>query len=183
MIIAETPLPGVFELTTVPNKDDRGAFARLYCPTAFAEAGIEFTSTQINLSQNIHKGTLRGLHFQDPPHAEAKLVRCINGAVWDVAVDLRPGATFGHWHAVTLSAEAINAVFLPEGIAHGFLTLTEGAEVIYQMGRDYVPGHAKGIKWDDPDLSIRWPAEPRVLSNADANWPSWQSQFGRPFDG
>ena len=174
MILTETPLPGVFEIAATPHRDDRGAFARLYCPKVFADHGIDFTSTQINLSTNTRTHTLRGLHFQAPPHAEAKLVRCIKGQVWDVAVDLRPGPTQGHWHAVTLDAARMNGVFLPEGVAHGFLTLTEGAEVLYQMGRPYVPGQAKGIRWDDPDLAITWPAPPATLSEADAAWPPWR---------
>ena len=174
MILSGTPLPGVFEVAANPHRDDRGAFARLYCPEVFAAQGIDFTSTQINLSTNLRANTLRGLHFQRPPHAEAKLVRCVAGKVWDVAVDLRPGPTLGHWHGVTLDAELMNAVFLPEGVAHGFLTLTENAQVLYQMGRPYQPGQARGIRWDDPDLAIDWPAAPATMSEADTTWPLWR---------
>ena len=171
MIFAETPLPGVIEIAAEPHRDARGAFARFYCPEEFATAGITFAPTQVNLSTNTSRHTLRGLHYQDPPHAEAKLVRCIRGRVWDVAVDLRPGPGLGRWHGIELSAAAMNAVFLPEGVAHGFLTLTEGAELLYQMGRNFVPGQARGIRWDDPDLAISWPAPPAVMSEADRAWP------------
>ncbi len=175
MKIIETPLPGVFEFQANPHEDARGLFTRLYCPDTFRDAGIDFTSTQINLSTNTRKHTLRGLHFQDPPFAEAKLVRCVKGSVWDVAVDMRPGATLGMWHAVTLDAKAMNAVLLPEGVAHGFLTLTDDADVLYQMGRSYTPGHGKGIRWDDPDLNISWPNMHNVMSEQDANLPSWRA--------
>lgn len=182
MKIIETPLPGVLEIEANPHKDERGAFARLYCPETFADAGIDFSSTQVNLSRNTHKHTLRGLHFQYPPYAEAKLVRCIQGVVWDVAVDMRPGPTFGKWHAVQLEAETMNAVFLPEGVAHGFLTLTKAADVLYQMGRLYTPGQAQGILWDDPELGIDWPCDPKVMSDADANWPGWLAVVGQGKD-
>jgi dTDP-4-dehydrorhamnose 3,5-epimerase len=173
MIFSETPIPGVFEIGAQPHSDARGIFARLYCPEEFAHAGIAFTSTQVNLSTNLRRHTLRGLHFQSPPHAEAKLVRCIAGTVWDVAVDLRPGPGQGRWHAVELDAERMNAVFLPDGIAHGFLTLTDGAQVLYQMGRLHEPGHGRGIRWDDPDLAIAWPGDPEVISDADRAWPGF----------
>ena len=169
-----TPIPGVVEIEADPHKDERGAFVRLYCPEEFAQAGIDFTPTQVNLSTNARALTLRGLHYQVPPHAEAKLVRAVAGRVWDVAVDLRPGAGRGQWHAVELDAARMNAVFLPEGVAHGFLTLTEGAAVLYQMGRLFVPGHGRGIRWDDPDLAIAWPAAPCVISRADRAWPLWR---------
>lgn len=174
MIFAETPLPGVFEIDARPHRDDRGLFARLYCPEEFARAGIAFSSTQVNLSTNARRHTLRGLHYQDPPHAEAKLVRCIAGRVWDVAVDLRPGRGRGRWHAVELDAARMNAVFLPEGIAHGFLTLTDDAQLLYQMGRPHAPGRGRGIRWDDPDLAIAWPSGPAVISEADRGWPGFR---------
>ncbi len=173
MIFRPTPIPGVVEIEAEPHRDDRGAFARLYCPQEFAAAGIDFTPVQVNLSTNARAHTLRGLHYQAPPHAEAKLVRAVSGRVWDVAVDLRPGAGQGRWHAIELDAARMNAVFLPEGVAHGFLTLTDGAEVLYQMGRLFVPGHGCGIRWDDPDLAIGWPAAPSVISDVDRTWPFW----------
>ena len=170
MKFLETPLAGVVEIEAEPHLDDRGGFARLYCPNEFEAAGINFRPTQVNLSTNCGRHLLRGLHYQNEPHAEAKLVRCTMGRIWDVAVDL----TTGCWHAVELSAEKMNAVFLPEGVAHGFLTLTANAHVLYQMGRDHVPGQARGIRWDDPDLGIDWPASPEMMSDADREWPRWR---------
>lgn len=166
-----TPLPGMVEIAGAPHNDDRGSFVRIYCRDAFTAAGIDFHPVQASLSTNTRRHTLRGLHYQPAPHAEAKLVRCVAGAVFDVAVDLRPGPGFGRWHAVTLSAEEANAVFLPEGVAHGFLTMTDGAVLQYHMDRAHVPGHAAGLRWDDPDLSIPWPATPAVMSEADRRWP------------
>lgn len=171
MNFSATPIPGVVEIATSPHHDPRGSFARLYCPDEFAAAGIAFTTSQINLSANPLRHTLRGLHFQHPPDAEAKLVRAVVGQVWDVAVDLRPGPGFGRWHAVVLDAAAMNAVFLPEGVAHGFLTLSDGAQVLYQMGSRHVPGKAAGLRWDDPALGINWPAAPALIGDADRGWP------------
>ncbi|MEL6476492.1 MAG: dTDP-4-dehydrorhamnose 3,5-epimerase family protein [Pseudomonadota bacterium] len=170
MIFAETELPGVFRIASEPHGDDRGLFARLYCPQEFAAAGIDFNPTQINLSTNRRRGTLRGLHFQKPPDAEAKLVRVVRGLAWDVVVDLRPGPGFGRWIAEELSGSRLNALFLPEGVAHGFLTLQDDTDILYQMGRDYVPGQGDGLPWDDPDLAIDWPLPPMLMSPADAGW-------------
>ncbi len=163
---------GVFEITLERHEDERGFFARAYCPEEFEKAGIDFTSTQINLSGNRRKHTLRGLHYQNSPHAESKLVRCLQGRAFDVVVDIRPHSpTFGHWLSFNLDARTLNAVFIPEGCAHGFLTLEKDTLVQYQMGRPFVPGKAAGIVWNDPQLSIDWPHEPAVLSDADRNWP------------
>ncbi len=172
MRFQETTLPGVVIVKAEPTMDERGAFVRLYCPEEFGEAQIDFQSTQVNLSTNSSRYTLRGLHFQRAPYAEAKLVRCISGRAWDVAVDLRQGPHFGKWQAFELDSATLDAVFLPEGVAHGFLTLAEDTSLLYQMGRSYVPGHAAGIRWDDPELAIEWPAEPLVISEKDRNLPS-----------
>ncbi len=140
------PIQGVFEIEAEPHADMRGAFARLYCPAEFASAGIDFNPVQINLSTNPARGTLRGLHFQDPPFAEAKLVRAVRGRAFDVAVDLRTDSpTFKQWTSVVLDSHAMNAIFIPEGCAHGFLTLEDDTDLLYQMGRAYEPGHAPGI--------------------------------------
>lgn len=165
-----TDLPGVMRIDATPHGDDRGRFARLYCPVEFADAGIDFAPTQVNLSTNTERLTLRGMHFQNPPHTEAKLVRVIRGRAWDVVVDLRPGPGFARWIALELSAERLNAVFLPEGVAHGFLTLEPDTQILYQMGRNYVPGQADGVPWDDPTLAIDWPELPVVISDQDRNW-------------
>ena len=169
MRFRETPLPGVFEIETESQFDARGGFARLYCPNEFAAANIEFCPTQVNLSTNNARHVLRGLHYQSAPYAESKLVRCIRGCIWDVSVDLATG----RWHAVELDAGKMNAVFLPEGVAHGFLTLTPNTHVLYQMGRIHAPGQARGIRWNDPDLGIDWPAPPEMMSDADRSWPRW----------
>lgn len=166
-----TKLGGVFEVTVAPHLDERGVFARVYCSEEFAAAGITFEPKQMNLSTNVRRHTLRGLHYQNPPHAEAKFVRCIAGRVWDVVVDLRPGPDYLRWIALELDAGLMNAVFLPEGVAHGFLTMTDGAEILYLMGGSHTPGQAHGLHWSDPALGIRWPAAPAVISKADSSWP------------
>ncbi len=172
MRFVATELPGVVIVEPEPHADERGFFARVYCPVEFAAAGIAFTPRQVNLSRNARALTLRGLHYQDPPFAEAKLVRVTAGRILDVVVDLRDGSpTFRRWVSLELDAAARAAVFIPEGCAHGFLTLTDGADVLYQMGRDHEPGQGRGLRWDDPALAIRWPAEPQVISATDAGWP------------
>lgn len=167
-----TALPGVIHVMAEPRRDDRGFFARLHCPEEIAKAGIDFTSVQINLSRNTAAYTLRGMHFQDPPYAEAKLVRVVRGAIHDVVVDIRPGSPTYLKHAgFRLDAEGADALFIPEGFAHGFLTLEPETDVLYQMGRAYVPGQAKGYRWDDPALGIIWPHPPAVIGDADRAWP------------
>lgn len=168
-----TEIPGVFEIEAVASQDGRGFFARLYCPEAFAKAGITFQSTQINLSRNLVPFTMRGMHWQDAPLAEAKLVRVTSGAAYDVVVDIRPHSpTFRHWIARHLDAARANALFIPEGCAHGFLTLAANTDLLYQMGRPFVPGLARGLRWDDPGIHITWPAAPAVISSEDLAWPS-----------
>lgn len=168
-----TDIPGVMEVEAEPRADARGFFARIYCPEEFAAAGIAFSSTQINLSRNDRAHTLRGMHWQDPPHAEAKLVRVTSGAVHDVVIDLRPDSpTFRRWRAFRLDARKANALFIPEGCAHGFLTLADETDVLYQMSRPYVGGQARGLRYDDPGFAIDWPAAPAVIAQADLAWPS-----------
>lgn len=172
---APTKLSGVMIVEAEPHEDARGGFARLYCPNEFRAAGIDFAPCQINLSRNHARHTLRGMHYQDAPYAEAKLVRVTRGRAFDVAVDLRAGsATRGQWTAVELDAARMNAVFVPEGFAHGFLTLEPETDVLYQMGRIYEPGHAKGVRWNDPAFAIRWPAAPAVIDPRDAGYPDWR---------
>jgi dTDP-4-dehydrorhamnose 3,5-epimerase len=173
-----TDISGVFVVAAEPMTDERGFFARLYCPDEFKAAGIDFASVQLNLSRNTHRHTLRGVHYQDPPHAEAKLVSVTRGAVYDVVVDLRrSSATFGRWVGFELDAESARALFIPEGCAHGFLTLVPQTDVFYHMGRSHVPGRAKGYRWNDPALNIRWPAEPAFVSAADRAWPDFSLKF------
>ena len=167
-------IDGVVEILADPHRDERGVFSRLYCPQEFAEANIAFNSTQINLSGNLRAYTLRGMHFQNAPFAEAKLVRCLTGSAYDVVADIRPDSdTYGRWQAFELSANDMNAVFIPEGCAHGFLTLEDHTTVQYQMGRPYEPGQAKGICWNDPFFAITWPHQPVIISKADKNWPAF----------
>lgn len=176
MIFIDTAIPGVQRVVAQPHGDDRGVFARLYCPEEFAAAGIDFTPTQVNLSTNRAARTLRGLHFQRAPDAEAKLVRVIRGRAWDVALDLRPGPGQGRWIAEELSAEAMNAFFLPEGVAHGFITLEPETHVLYQMGTLFAPGQGDGVRWDDPAFGIDWPALPAVISDKDRAWPDFAAR-------
>lgn len=172
MIFETTPLSGVMLIRPEPRGDARGFFARIFCPEEIAAAGLEFTSMQINLSRNPHRFTLRGMHYQNPPHAEAKIVRVTRGAIHDVVIDLRPGSPTRLRHAAfRLDAEGALALFIPEGFAHGFLTLEAETDVLYQMGRAYTPGHARGVRFDDPALGIAWPHPPALIGEADRDWP------------
>lgn len=172
MEFISTEIAGLFIVKAKPHRDSRGFYARAYCPEAFAEAGILFTSNQINLSRNLKALTLRGMHYQDPPHAEAKYVRVTRGRAYDVAVDIRPGSpTYGRWAGVELSADEANAFFLPEGMAHGFLTLEPDTDVLYQVNRAHIPGIGKGYRYDDPALKIDWPAKPEVVLERDLDCP------------
>ncbi len=174
-----TDIPGVFVVAAEPNPDERGFFARLYCPEEFAAAGLEFTPAQVNLSHNIHRHSLRGLHYQDAPHAEAKLVQVTRGAVYDVVVDLRRGSpAYGRWAAFDLDADSMRALFIPEGCAHGFLTRAPQTDVLYHMDRMHMSGLAKGYRWNDPTLGIRWPAEPAFISSTDLTWPDFSLDSG-----
>lgn len=170
----KTDIAGVFLIEAEPHGDERGFFARLYDPREFSAAGIEFRPVQINLSHNTQSRTLRGMHYQDAPYAESKLVQVTRGAAYDVVVDLRPNSpSLGRWVAFDLDQDWARAVFIPEGCAHGFLTRTPSTDIIYYMGSMYVPGHAKGYCWNDPRLRISWPEEPAVISASDRNWPSF----------
>jgi len=174
MHIHPTELEGVLEIRVAPHGDERGLFARTYDEALFAKLGLPTRWPQCNTSWNRRRGTLRGLHYQAAPRPEPKLVRCTQGRVFDVAVDLRPSSPgFRRWAGVELSAEARNALFIPAGFAHGFLTLEDGSEVFYQMGESYVPELARGVRWNDPAFAIAWPAEPEVLSERDAAYPDF----------
>jgi dTDP-4-dehydrorhamnose 3,5-epimerase len=165
-----TAIPGVVEVLAERACDARGAFLRSWCATEFAEAGIAFAPMQASLSENPHRHTLRGMHWQEAPGAEQKLVRCLRGAVFDVALDRRAGGGLRH-EAVILSAEASNALFVPRGCAHGFLTLTDDAVVEYLIDAPYAPALARGARWDDPAFAIPWPAAPAVIGDRDRDWP------------
>ena len=175
MRFLKTDLSGVVRVIPEPHEDLRGSFARVYCPMEFEQAGLgDFTPVQINFSRNPAQHTLRGMHWQDPPYAEAKLIRVTRGAAWDVAVDLRPESpTRLRWVATCLDAESAEALFIPEGFAHGFLTLEPDTDVFYQMGRTHEPGQERGARWDDPAFSIDWPARPAMISDRDRAWPDF----------
>jgi dTDP-4-dehydrorhamnose 3,5-epimerase len=172
---AATEISGVFQVSTAPHQDDRGSFARLYCPQEFSAAGLpHFHPAQVNLSHNDSVRTLRGMHFQSPPHSEAKLVHVVRGSIFDVAIDLRASSpSYRCWITTVLDARLLNAVFIPEGCAHGFLTLEPNTDVLYHMSRCYEPGHDRGIRWNDPAFHIEWPATPLVIGVRDQTWPNW----------
>lgn len=176
MIFTETSLPGAYVIEPELQQDERGVFARTFCSREFAEYGLNPNLVQCNISFNRNRGTLRGMHFQAPPHEEAKLVRCTLGAIYDVIVDIRPQSpTFRQWLGVELSAANRKMLYIPEGLAHGFLTLEDDTEVFYQMSEFYHPECARGIRWDDPVFGIRWPDAPRVISAKDQQYPGYLS--------
>ena len=174
------PLAGLYSLQHRVYEDGRGRFARLFCEGTLAAFGQVFHVRQINHSRTAGKGTVRGLHYQRPPQAEAKLICCLRGAVWDVAVDIRRGSpTFLHWHAERLEAGDGRSLLLPPGFAHGFQTLTEEAELLYLHSADYAPEHEDGLAAGDPLLAIDWPLPIGNLSARDAVHP-W---LGEDFPG
>jgi dTDP-4-dehydrorhamnose 3,5-epimerase len=155
---SETPLKGVFAIDVEKREDERGFFARTYCRHELEEYGLNPCIAQCSVSFNKKKGTLRGMHFQAPPYAEVKVVRCTAGAIYDVALDLRPDSpTFKQWFAAELTAENRKALYIPAGFAHGFQTLADDSEVFYQIGEFYHPDSARGVRWNDPAFGIRWP--------------------------
>jgi dTDP-4-dehydrorhamnose 3,5-epimerase len=175
LILTELPLSGAFVIEPERLSDDRGHFARTFSAPEFRDRGLNPMVQQCSYSYSPARGTLRGLHYQAAPYAECKLVRCTRGAVYDVGVDLRPDSdTYRQWHAVELTAENRLAVYLPEGFAHGLLTLVDDTEVYYQMSSPHVADAACGVRWDDPALAIRWPAPPRIMSDRDRRFPDLQ---------
>ena len=167
-----TPLAGLFEVESDAHVDERGSFRRTWCASEFSAAGLDFSPLQASLSGNSRRLTLRGLHYQLAPHAEQKFVRCVQGRAFDVVVDLREGSpTRWQHHAVELDAQRGNALFVPRGFAHGFLTLLDHTTVEYLIDADFAPAAATGLRWNDPRLGIAWPAMPEVISSRDAAWP------------
>jgi dTDP-4-dehydrorhamnose 3,5-epimerase len=172
----ETSVPGAFIIEPELVHDDRGWFARTFDAREFAVRGLEAAVVQCNTSFNERAGTLRGLHYQAEPHGEPKLIRCSRGAIFDVGVDLRPdSAAYGKWIGVELSAENATLMYLPRGVAHGFQTLVDGCEVLYQMGAEYVPAAGAGVRWDDRAFAIHWPDAPggRTISERDRSYPDF----------
>ncbi len=171
MIFTETKLPGAYIIEPERFSDERGFFARAFDQEAFAARGLNPIIAQCNISYNRLRGTLRGMHFQVPPYAETKLVRCTAGAVYDVIVDLRPESpSFRQWISVELSAENRRLLYVPEGFAHGLQTLADDTEVFYQMGAPYVAEAARGVRYNDPAFGIDWPLPVTVIADRDRDY-------------
>ena len=172
LTFTETELAGAYLVAIEPVADERGFFARAFDEAEFARRGLSPRVTQINLSFNLRRATLRGMHYQAAPYAEAKLVRCTRGAIHDVIVDLRDGSpTRLRWTSARLAAGDGRALYVPEGCAHGFLTLEDETEVLYQVSAAQQPGAERGVRWDDPALGIDWPLAPAVISPRDRAFP------------
>jgi len=174
MLFYEVKLPGVFEIQVEPRVDERGFFARLWCQKEFEAKGLNPKLVQCSVSVNTSKGTLRGMHFQAHPHEETKLVRCSKGAIYDVVLDLRPSSPrFREWFAAVLTADNRKAVYIPEGCAHGFMTLEDDTEVLYQITEFYHAESARGVRWNDPAFEITWPGAVEVISERDRTYPDF----------
>ncbi len=174
MKFTHTHIPGVVVVDIEPLEDERGFFARSFCAEEFADQGLTTRFVQTNIAFNAGRGTLRGLHYQASPKPEPKLVRCSRGALFDVAVDLRPESpAYGRWTGHELSAANRRALHIPEGCAHGLLTLEDETEVSYLMGAAYDPACARGVRWNDPAFAIEWPFAPLVISERDAAYPDF----------
>ena len=172
MIFSETKLTGAYTIDLERHSDERGFFARSFCSEEFAEHGLVTQWAQSNVSFNEHRGTLRGMHWQVPPHEEVKLVRCTRGALYDVIVDVRPASpTAGEWIGVELSENNRRMLYIPGGFAHGFLTTADKTEVFYEMSSPHVPEAARGFCWSDPKVAIDWPEAVAVISDRDAGYP------------
>jgi dTDP-4-dehydrorhamnose 3,5-epimerase len=174
VIFRETVVPGAFVIEPERLADDRGFFARTWCARECAARGLDPRVVQCSVSVSERKGTLRGLHYQAAPHAEAKLVRCTRGAIYDVIVDLREDSpAFRRHFAVALSADDHTMLYVPEGVAHGFQTLADDTEVAYQMSEFHAPSHARGVRWNDPAFGIAWPPAERIISERDRGYPDF----------
>lgn len=176
MIFTETKLCGAFVVEPERHEDERGFFARTWCRREFEARGLDAGLAQCDISYNRKRGTLRGMHYQNPPHAEAKLVRCTRGAVYDVIIDLRPGSpTSGRWVAAELTETNRRMLYVPQGFAHGFQTLEDDTEVAYQVSEFYHPEAARCVRWDDPAFRISWPLEVTVIAPRDRDCPDFRA--------
>lgn len=175
MIFHPTPIDGAYLVDIKKIEDERGFFGRAYCANTFREKGIPFTVAQANVGYSRKKGTLRGLHYQVAPHEEAKLVRCIRGAVFDVIIDLRKESkSYGRWFGAELSAGSHRLFHVPRGTAHGYLSLVDNSEIMYLVSEFYTPGAESGIRWNDPAFAIQWPlTENLIISEKDRAWPDF----------
>lgn len=172
MILSPTPLHGAYIIDQSPLKDDRGFFARTWCKELAKEAGLQPEIVQCNMSYNRSKGTVRGLHFQYPPFAEVKWVRCTKGALFDVIVDLRKDSpTYGSWFGIELTQSNYRSLYVPQGFAHGFQTLEDDTEMFYQLSQSYHPEAAGQLLWNDPTIQIQWPLPVSAISEKDKHSP------------
>ncbi len=177
MKFIETKLKGAYIIEIERISDNRGFFARSWCQQEFCDRGLNPNLVQCNISFNLKKGTLRGMHYQAKPHEEAKLVRCTKGAIYDIIIDIRPdSSTFKKWIAVELSSENRKMLYIPEGFAHGFQTLEDNTEVFYQMSEFYHPAGARGIRWDDPAFQLEWQLMSKIISERDSSYTLWQDR-------
>jgi dTDP-4-dehydrorhamnose 3,5-epimerase len=175
VIFTETKLKDAYIIEIEKLEDTRGFFARSWCQKEFDKHGLVSTIVQANISWNKKRGTLRGMHYQIPPYEEVKLVRCSHGSIYDVIIDLRKDSpTYKQWLGVQLTADDHNLLYVPGGFAHGFQTLEDDTEVVYQVSQFYTPGAEAGLRCDDPTFNINWPLEVRVISDKDRNWPDYQ---------
>lgn len=175
MIFEELSLPGAYLIRLEPREDERGFFARTFCAAEFSRQKLLSTFVQCNISFNSRRGTLRGMHFQQDPRPEGKLVRCVRGAAYDVVLDLRPQSpTYTRWHSLELTADNRLAVYVPPGLAHGFQTLADSTEILYQMSEFYVPELAGGVRFDDQAFAIEWPVPEPILSDRDRSYPDFR---------
>jgi len=175
MIFEETKLKGAYIIQPERISDTRGYFARAWCSKEFETHGLNTSPVQSNISFNIKEGTVRGMHFQISPYAETKLVRCTRGAIWDVIIDIRPDSTtYTQWIGVELTMDNHTMLYVPEGFAHGYQTLTDNSEVFYQVSQFHAPEFERGIRWDDPSFDIKWPLSgERIISEKDRKWPDF----------
>lgn len=177
MIFKETELAGAFVVEPERFEDERGFFAQSFTRREFEARGMNPHVAECNISFNLRRGTLRGMHFQSPPRAQAKLVRCTSGAIFDVAIDLRAGSqTFARWIGVELTAESRRMIYVPEGFAHGYLTLADHTEVFYQVSDVYAPALGGGVRWDDPAFGIRLPIPVEVINERDRTYPDFSGR-------
>lgn len=174
MIFRELTIKGAYLIELERKQDARGFFARGWCQHEFEAQGLPFNVVQTNISVSTNKGTIRGLHWQVAPYGEAKLVRCVRGAIFDVLIDLRPhSSTYKHWFGLALRAEEYKMLFVPEYCAHGYQALEDNSEVNYHVSQFYSPGYERGVRPDDPGFGIEWPIDRHIVSDKDRSWPDY----------
>jgi dTDP-4-dehydrorhamnose 3,5-epimerase len=180
LIFTQSPLAGAYTIDLEKREDERGFFARTFCTEELQNLGLPGSVSQCSISFSLKRATLRGLHYQGAPHAEDKWVRCTGGAVFDVIVDLRTESpTYAKWWGVELSASNWRTIFVPQGFAHGFVTLSDRTEVYYMMSVPFVADAAAGIRWDDPVVGVEWPVQPEIISSRDSALPLLAEAHGR----